>query len=73
MTALPTRTLQEEDRLDVVAKAMLGSEGGGNLEALLKANPGLATGGLFVPAGRLLRVPPIDREPTVLPSINPWE
>ena len=73
MTIAQTRTVQEEDRLDVVAKAMLGAEGGGNLEALLKANPGLAAGGLFLPAGRVLIVPAIDREPTVLPSINPWE
>lgn len=73
MSTLQTRTLQEEDRLDVIAKAMLGAEGGGNLEALLKANPGLAAGGLFVPAGRRLVVPSIDLEPVVLPSINPWE
>lgn len=57
----------------MVVKAVLGAEGGGNLEALLRANPGLAAGGLFVPEGRVLKVPSIDREPTVLPSINPWE
>lgn len=73
MTVPQIQALQEEDRLDVIAKAMLGAEGGGNLEALLKANPGLAAGGLFVAAGRVLAVPSIDREPTVLPSINPWE
>ncbi|GJD97877.1 tail protein X [Methylobacterium iners] len=67
------QAMREEDRIDVVTKAMLGAEGGGNLEALLKANPGLAAGGLFIPAGRVLVVPSVDRSPQILPSINPWE
>lgn len=61
-----------EDRIDVVTRAVLGSEGKGNLEALLKANRGLAALGLFVPAGTRLTVPDLDGAATVLPSINPW-
>lgn len=66
------RIVKEPDRLDVVVRDMLGAEGGGNLEAALKANPGLAAGGLFVPAGRRLVVPAAVQT-AVLPSINPWE
>ncbi len=61
-----------EDRIDVVTRAVLGSERKGNLEALLKANRGLAARGLFVPAGTRLTVPDVDSTATVLPSINPW-
>lgn len=67
------RTVAEQDRLDVVTRDLLGAEGGGNLEAVLKANPGLAAGGLFVPAGRRLAVSSAAVETPVLPSINPWE
>lgn len=67
------RTLAEQDRLDVVARDLVGSADKGGLEALLKANPGLAAGGLFVPGGRRLIVPEIPLETPILPSINPWE
>ncbi len=67
------RTLAQDDRLDVIARGMLGREDRGNLEALLKANPGLAAGGPLVPGGRRLAVPAAAVESPVLPSINPWE
>ncbi|WP_288581692.1 tail protein X [uncultured Methylobacterium sp.] len=65
-------TTTDEDRIDVIAKTLVGREGGGGLEAVLKANRGLAATGLFVPAGTRLTVPdPVPAAP-VLPSINPW-
>lgn len=67
-------TTAEELRLDILTRDLLGSEGGGNVEALLAANPGLAAGGAFVPAGTRLVVPDVPRPASrLLPSINPWE
>lgn len=65
-------TTADEDRIDVVAKGVVGRERDGGLEALLKANRGLASGGLFVPAGTRLVVPDPTPASPVLPSINPW-
>ncbi len=62
----------DEDRIDVIARDLVGRERGGGLEALLKANRGLAAGGLFVPAGTRVAVPETVPVAPVLSSINPW-
>lgn len=64
---------EEQERLDRIARKLYGSEGGGSLEALLTANPGLSALGPFVPRGYVLTVPALP-----LPAANPayqrpWE
>ncbi|WP_020185965.1 tail protein X [Methylopila sp. 73B] len=39
----------ERERLDRIAKAVMGAETGGGIEALLAANPALASNGPFAP------------------------
>jgi len=46
------------DVADAVARAVYGAEGGGAVERLLEANPGLADLGPVLPAGLFLRLPP---------------
>lgn len=63
----------DEERLDRIARRLFGSEGGGALERLLKANPGLAAGGPFAQRGTRLTVPP---RPAVQPNPayqRPWD
>ena len=64
-------TTADEDRIDVGATGVVGRERDGGLEALLKANRGLAARGLFVPAGTRLVVPDPAPASPVLPSLNP--
>lgn len=66
-------TAAEELRVDILARDLLGSEGGGRTELLLAANPGLAARGPYVDEGTALTVPAIAAEPVVLPSVNPWD
>ncbi|WP_020179772.1 tail protein X [Methylopila sp. M107] len=64
----------ERERLDRLARAGLGSERSGGIEALLAANPGLAAAGPFQALGARLRLPE-----TVVPPerpdapTRPWE
>ena len=69
----PRVSIPEEERLDVLARRLYGSERGGTVEALLAANPGLAAEGPFVPAGRTVAVPRRDPAPRILPVVNPWD
>jgi phage tail protein X len=59
-------------RLDILAKAALGTERGGALEALLAANPGLAAGGPFLDPPRELTIPATPAPPPVA-AVNPWD
>jgi phage tail protein X len=62
-------TLKEELRVDLVAKALLGTEQNGNLEALLAANPELPAP--YVTEGTELLVP--DAAPPATPkTVYPW-
>lgn len=66
-------TFDEETRIDIAAKALLGTEARGAVEALLDANPGLAGEGFFIRAGRPINVPVfVVAGPANLP-INPWD
>ena len=62
-----------EERLDRIAKAILGAEGDGATEALLDANPGLAAGGPAAPFGTRIVAP--DRLPAAAAAglTRPWE
>ncbi len=63
--------LEQEDRIDHVAKELIGTEQDGAVEALLEANPGLAAEGPFVAAGRELVVP--DRPVKTVTIVSPWD
>lgn len=66
--------VRDEERLDRLAKAMLGSERGGGLEAVLEANPGLGAGGPFAPFGTRLTVPATVVAPDAPKGPQrPWE
>lgn len=67
-------TLSEDMRLDEIARDAYGSEGNGNPEAILAANPGLASAGLLLPAGLTIVLPdrPAASEATA-PVVNPWD
>ena len=76
MAAAGTRTvtITEEMRLDVLAQQTLGSEGGGNLELLLAANPGLASAGPFAPERVTIAVPLPPTKPAIAAAtVNPWD
>lgn len=64
-------TVKEPVRLDVLTKAVYGSERDGCLEALLAANAGLADDP-FVVEGATIVVPPKPAPPAA-PIVNPWE
>nr|WP_306891916.1 tail protein X [Ancylobacter amanitiformis] len=52
------RVTRDGERLDRIAKAELGTEKGGTVEAILDLNPGLARLGPHFPAGTLIKLPP---------------
>lgn len=63
----------DEERIDRIAKALYGTEQGGTVEALLKANPGLAERGPMIPRDVRIAVPP---RPVPKPDpalVRPWE
>lgn len=49
---------RDGERLDKIARAELGSERGGTVEAILDLNPGLAALGDTPPPGTKIRLPP---------------
>lgn len=49
---------REGERLDKIARAELGSELGGTVEAILDLNPGLAALGPTPPPGTKINLPP---------------
>lgn len=64
----------ESERLDRIAKAGLGSERGGAVEALLEANPGLAARGPFATLGTRLKLPNKVSAPDAPDAAaRPWE
>lgn len=73
MTARRLR-IDEDERLDRIARAVYGTEQGGTVEALLDRNPGLAAivaaSGGFVPAGREIVVPEIVETASAI--ARPW-
>lgn len=71
MTAL---TLAVDTRLDQLAHDAYGSERGGNVEALLAANPGLAALGAVIPRGTVVLLPQ-RAEPATASAVvvNPWD
>lgn len=71
MTAL---TLAEDTRIDQLARDAYGSERGGNVEALLAANPGLAALGPLIPRGTVVLLPQRS-EPGAASAftVNPWD
>lgn len=68
---MSTFTIPEPVRLDILAKAVMGTERDGCLEALLDANPGLADDP-FAPEGLTIVVPPRPEKPAA-PVVNPWD
>lgn len=64
--------LHPSERIDRFARRIYGSEQGGTVEALLDANPGLATVALAIPGGTLIEVPDIDPQEAE-PQLRPWE
>lgn len=52
-------------RLDLLVAELMGTTEGGNVEAVLAANPGLAAVGPIVPEGRTIEVPEV---PPVTPA-----
>ena len=64
----------EEERLDRIAKAVMGAETGGGIEALLAANPGLASNGPFAPYGTKVAAGDATPSLDVGSSLTrPWE
>lgn len=49
---------RDGERLDKIAKAELGSERTGTVEAILALNPGLAALGPILPLGTAIKLPP---------------
>ena len=60
-------------RIDHLARRVYGTEKDGTVEAILAANPGLATSGLTLPVGTKVIIP--DRPPAtaVAAAVNPWD
>ena len=60
MTTIDRRYTVRRDgaRLDKIAKAELGTERNGTVEAILALNPGLARLGPIVPVGTVIALPP---------------
>jgi phage tail protein X len=59
---------------DELARRVYGSERAGNTEALLKANPGLASEGLLLPRGRRVVIPDRPRpQAAPIATVNPWD
>lgn len=52
------RTTRDGERLDRIARAELGAETGGTVEAILDLNPGLARKGPLFPVGTEIKLPP---------------
>lgn len=52
------RVVRDGERLDRIARAELGTEKGGTVEAILDLNPGLARKGPLYPAGTPIKLPP---------------
>lgn len=65
-------TLNDENRIDVLAKELYGTEQGGTVEALLTANFRLAANGSgFVGPGPVNTPDPPPAKP--VEAVNPWE
>lgn len=62
------RTTRDGERLDRIAKAELGTEKGGTVEAILDLNPGLARLGPLFPVGTRIKLPP---RPVAGPPVKP--
>lgn len=60
-------------RLDVLAKALAGTERKGSFEALLTANAGLAGGGPYVAEGRVVIAPERPPAEQTVATVNPWD
>lgn len=52
------RTTRDGERLDRIARAELGTEKGGTVEAILDLNPGLARKGPHFPVSTDIKLPP---------------
>ncbi|CAA0128601.1 Uncharacterised protein [Starkeya nomas] len=52
------RVKRDGERLDRIARAELGTEKGGTVEAILDLNPGLARKGPHFAVGTLIKLPP---------------
>jgi phage tail protein X len=63
---------RDGERLDKIARAELGSERGGTLEAILDLNPGLAALGDTPPPGTKIRLPPRPTSTSVTTVPRIW-
>lgn len=63
---------RDGERLDRIARAELGSEHGGTLEAILALNPGLAALGPVLPLGTPIRLPPRPDTVTITTVPRIW-
>lgn len=63
---------EDGERIDRIARDLYGSEHGGSVELLLRANPGIARLGPVLPQGTVLTVPerPAKAETA---ELQPWE
>lgn len=59
-------------RIDQIAKAMLQTEQLGSVEAVLKANPGLAALGAIIPEGMHITPPVAFKAETTQAVVLPW-
>ncbi len=66
-----TVTTVQGDMVDAIARAHYGDESG-YVEAIYKANPGLAGEGLTLPAGIVITLPEIAA-PAALTSVSLWD
>ncbi|WP_182085197.1 tail protein X [Aureimonas sp. ME7] len=62
--------VEKSDRIDRIAREAYGTEGGGTVEALLDANPGLADVVDAVPVGLRLTVPDVVQAGDE--AVRPW-
>ncbi|MFG1245520.1 tail protein X [Xanthobacter flavus] len=72
---MTTLTVEEDLlRVDELARRIYGTEGNGNTEAILTANPGLADLGSLIPRGTVVELPARSAAAeTPLSAVNPWD
>ncbi len=70
-----TTVTVDEDllRVDELARRVYGTEGNGNTEAILTANPGLAEHGPLIPRGTVVEMPVRTAPLAPIPTVNPWD
>ena len=64
-----TYTTKEGDMVDLVCAKYYGSTSGGQVEAVLAANPGLADYGPILPSGVQIVLPDITPQPATITRI----